>query len=164
MFLLICQPLVLAEEEGGINNESLIKYAENSIASRSIASDIFDYHLKKEYAYVYRIWAFLNATGYKDLADEVLKDTKLHKIVDLDLFYKHNKKYKYNVSETKMFASVMTTLDSMVSGYKIGMLEILIIIFNKHKDVADNYKDVALKMYEKYLEDKKKSEDKKATN
>ncbi len=48
---------------------------------------------------------------------------------------------------------------SLMTGYRLGMINILSVVFATHNNVAGDYKAVALEMYEDYLEDKRKAKD-----
>ncbi len=155
-FLLLCPFLTLAEEKGGIINKSIIINAKDLKASVDIAHDMFVYDVKEKYKNTLRLWSLLYATGHKNLAEEVIKDVNPNGILELDLFYKHNKKYKYNASDYDMSILTCTILNGIIRGYKAGMIESLSIVLKTHKDVADSYKDTAPKMYAEYLENKGK--------
>ena len=157
MFLLLCPSLILAEEE-----TSFIANEDDIITSESIAMDMFYYDIYEEYGLALRLWSFLAATGYDSLAEEVSKDVK--NVFDdsffSNLFYKHNKKYKYSTNDEEMVLLSVLSLNNIVKGYRLGILDSLKMTFDANKDAADLVKDVAPRLYEKYLEDKKKPKDK----
>ncbi len=156
MFLLLCPSLIFAEKETSfIRNEDVI------ITSESIAMDMFHYDLYKNHGLTLRLWSFLTATGHDDLAEEVSKEVK--NVFDdgfSDLFYKHNEKYKYSTSDEEMLSLSVLALNNIVKGYRLGTLDSFRLIFEADKDSADLVKDVAPRLYEKYLEDKKNAKDK----
>ncbi|MHC4270303.1 MAG: hypothetical protein ACYSTS_17840 [Planctomycetota bacterium] len=158
MFLLLCPSFVLAEEKGDNYDEGIIKRAENMIALRSIATDIFAYEIRERYEEAYRLWALLEETGYKDFAQEVLNDVRLDKIFEYDWFYKHNKKYKYNIDDRTMLELMFPILDGMIAGYRMGIITTLSVIFAQDEDLAERYKNSVPEQSKKYLEDKKKAE------
>ena len=156
IFLLLCPPLVLAEAE-----TSFIQNEDDTITSESIAMDMFYYDLYKKYGEALRLWSFLAATGHNNLAEEVSNDVK--NVFDdrffSDLFYKHNEKYKYSTSDEEMRLLSVLALNNIVKGYRLGTLDSLRMVFEANKDAADLVKDVAPRLYEEYLEEKKKTEE-----
>jgi hypothetical protein len=54
---------------------------------------------------------------------------------------------------------VNSNMASLMTGYRLGMINILSVVFTTHNNVAGDYKAVALEMYEDYLEDKRKAKD-----
>ena len=52
------------------------------------------------------------------------------------------------------------SLNNIVKGYRLGVLDSLKMTFDANKDAADLVKDIAPGLYEKYLEDKKKANNK----
>ncbi len=154
MFLLLCPSLIFAEEETSFSqNEDDIMTAE------SIAMDMFYYDIYDEYGLALRLGSFLAATGYNNLAEEVSKDVK--NVFDdsffSNLFYKHNEKYKYSTNDEEMVLLSALALNNIVKGYRLGILDSLKMTFDANKDAADLVKDVAPRLYKKYLEDKKKA-------
>ena len=157
IFLLLCPWLILAEEE-----TSFIQNDDDIITSEFIAMDMFHYDVYKKYGEALRLWAFLAATGHNNLAEEVSKEAK-HVFDNRffpDLFYKHNKKYKYSTSDEEMLLLSEIALNNVVKGYRLGTLDSLRMIFDANKDAADLVKDVAPRLYEEYLEKKKNAKDK----
>ena len=155
MFLLLCPLLILAEEE-----TSFVQNEDDIITSESIAMDMFSYDIYKKYGEALRLWAFLTATGHNNLAEEVSKEAK-HVFDDSsfpDLFYKHNKKYKYSTSDEEMLVLSDIALKNIVKGYRLGTLDSLRMIFDANKDAADLVKDGAPRLYKEYLEKKKRAD------
>ena len=157
MFLLLCPSLVLAEEE-----ESFLQNENDIMASESIAMDMFYYDVYEEYGLALRLCSFLAATGHDNLAEEVSEDVKnvLDNSFLSNLFYKHNKKYKYYTNDEEMVLLSILSLNNILNGYRLGILDSLKMTFDANKDAADLVKDVAPGLYEKYLEDKKKASNK----
>ncbi len=156
VFFLLCTFLTLEEVQGGIGDDTMIKKAEDIKASVDIAHDMFVYGVRGKYENTLRLWSLLYLAGYKDFAEEVIRDVNPNGILELDLFYKHNEKYKYNASDYDMSILSCTILNGMIRGYKAGMIESLNAVLKTHKDVADSYKDTTPKMYTEYLEKKRK--------
>ena len=157
IFLLLCPSLVLAEEE-----ESFLQNENDIMASESIAMDMFYYDIYEEYGLALRLCSFLAATGHDNLAEEVSEDVKnvLDNSFFTNLFYKHNKKYKYYTNDEEMVLLSVLSLNNILKGYRLGILDSLKMTFDANKDAADLVKDVAPRLYEKYLEDKKKANNK----
>jgi len=157
MFLLLCPSLILAKEE-----TSFLQQENDIMASESIAMDMFYYDIYDEYGLALRLCSFLTATGHDSLAKEVSKDIKnvFDESFFSDLFYKHNKKYNYSTNDEEMALLSVLVLNNIVKGYRLGILDSLKMTFDANKDAADLVKDVAPRLYEKYIEDKKKVSDK----
>ena len=76
-------------------------------------------------------------------------------------FLKHYKKYKYNASDDDMALWTFAVLDGFKIGYHLGMHEALCQIFEGNKELADDYRNFAPRLYKQYLEDwKKQTKDK----
>ncbi len=155
MFLLLFPSLVLAEEKSVASDEEV-----NHKVSRNIANKIFLNEFWRKYKHFYIVEALLWAAGHENFADEVSKDEPPDDYVDLELFLKYSKNYKYTASDSDMFLSVFVILDGMERGYKMGMHDVLDLIVNTQKEVAYGWKVWAPQLYEEYLEAKKKAKDK----
>ncbi len=59
-----------------------------------------------------------------------------------------------------MLSLSVLALNNIVKGYRLGTLDSFRMIFEADKDSADLVKDVAPRLYDKYLEDKKNAKDK----
>ena len=178
MFLLICPSLILAEEKGkslevqpktleeaiarfgGVITETRYKKAENLVAASSIANSIFN-DIMEEYQVTLVIGAVLHATEYNALAEELLKEINIKKILlDLDYVHKYSKEYKYTADDTLLLTDIYVILSEIKGSYIQGMAEGMASIFHVHKDLAKEYKDTAPQLYEMYLDNKKKAEEK----
>jgi len=158
MLLLLNSSLISADEKGGITDEQpLTKMEEDRLASLKIAGDMFVFDVLEKYAFAYSVEAFLHATGHHDLASKVLEDiTKGNEFFAFDTFLKHYKKYKYNASDDEMALWTFAVLDGFKIGYHLGMHEALCQVFEGNKELADDYKNFAPRLYKQYLEDWKK--------
>jgi hypothetical protein len=163
VFLLLCPSLILAEEEGIISDGDKIKA--NYEASINIANEIFLYKFVGleggggNYGKTVRMYALLFVTGYKNLAEKVLEEEKLDNYYSLDVFDEYKEKYKYYGKDSEFASMVNSNMASLMTGYRLGMINILSVVFTTHNNVAGDYKAVALEMYEDYLEDKRKAKD-----
>ncbi len=162
VFLLLCPSLVLAEEDCSISDSEKIKA--NYEASISIANEIFFYQFMDiegdggNYGKTVRMYALLFASGYKNLAEKVLEEEKLDNY-SLDMFDEYKEKYKYYGKNSEFFSMVNSNMASLLTGYRLGMINIISVVFATHQNVAGDYKAVALGMYEDYLEDKRKAKE-----
>jgi len=165
MFLLLCPSLVLAEEEGIISDDDKIKA--NYEASINIANEIFLYKFmgleggEGNYGKSVRMYALLFVTGYKNLAEKVLDEEKLDNYYSLDVLDEYKEKYKYYGKDSEFVSMVNSNIAGLMTGYRLGMINILSVVFATHTGVAGDYKAVALGMYEDYLEDKRKAKEEK---
>ncbi len=150
MFLLLCASLTLAEEKVDISDEARLSYKDVNTSMR-IAYDIFVEDVRKKHVHAFCTGSILLSIGNKELAEKVLVDVKTNDIVDFDLFSKHSKLYNYIVSDSEMFKMVVAAVDNMMNFYKAGMVDILMITFNRHKDIEGSYKKDAEKLYREYL-------------
>ncbi len=150
MFLLLCASLTLAEEKVDISDEARLSYKDVNTSMR-IAYDIFVEDVRKKHVHAFCTGSILLSIGNKELAEKVLVDVKTNDIVDFDLFSKHSKLYNYIVSDSEMFKMVVAAVDNMMNLYKAGMVDILMITFNRHKDIEGSYKKDAEKLYREYL-------------
>ncbi|MBS1258229.1 MAG: hypothetical protein MAG551_01282 [Candidatus Scalindua arabica] len=164
VFLLLCPSLVLAEEEGSISDGDKIKA--NYEASINIANEIFLYQFMDtegdggNYGKTVRMYALLFVTGYKNLAEKVLEEEKLDSYsLDVFDFDKYKEKYKYYGKDSEFFSMVNSNMASLLTGYRLGMINMLSVVFATHTNVAGDYKVVALEMYEDYLEDKRQAKE-----
>ena len=168
VFLLLCPSLVLAEEKGSISEDDKIK--SNYEASISIANEIFLYEFMDlegggaNYGKTVRMYALLFVSGYKNLAEKVLEEEKLDNYYSLDVFDEYKEKYKYYGKDSEFASVVNSNMASLMTGYRLGMINILSVVFATHNDVADDYRAVALEMYEDYLEDKSKVKEEESEN
>ncbi len=150
MFLLLCASLTLAEENVDTSDETRLSYEDVNTSMR-IAYDIFVEDVRKKHVHAFCTGSILLSIGNKELAEKVLVDVKTNDIVDFDLFSKHSKLYNYIVSDSEMFKMVVAAVDNMMNLYKAGMVDILMITFNRHKDIEGSYKKDAEKLYREYL-------------
>lgn len=120
----------------------------------NIGKDMF-MDVYEEYGYQYRLFSIFNAFGYENLAKEVLKDTPVL-AVQVDLFHKHEKKYKYDIAPEEMFTISVQILEGLISGYTIGY-KYALKMWVVEKDMGLT-SDIVPKMYEEYLEGKKRKQ------
>ncbi len=153
LVLLLSPSMALAEEQQPPSfSDEERKDLDNVNAFYNIGYDMFQ-DVYREYGHNYRLSSFFRALGYENLAKEVLKDVpNLHGDFGLDLFYKHEDKYKYHSGTAEMFFPSVQILNSMVDGYQLGYTEATERY--KGKDLS-SIADIVPKMYEEYLEIKK---------
>ncbi len=156
LVLLLIPSMVSAEEQQypPLIDEEL-KILDNANASYQIGQDMFR-DVWKEYGVNYDMAAFFMAFGYKNLSEEVLKDVPSFTTdYGFALFYKHENKYKYHSSTIEMAFLSIKVLTGFTAGYEIGHSgAVLKYVKYAEKDIADTIP----KMYEEYLEDKKKKQ------
>ena len=157
LVLLLIPSMVLAEEQqytplSDEDHERIGKNTDDYNVAYEIGLDIFKDVYKKD-GVNHRLSAILRAYGYKNLSGKVLEDlSDFGSDYYIDLFYKHNAKHKYHIGNEEMFFLSILCLEGILHGYRLGFLEVL----SQFPEI--NMADIAPKMYEKYLEDKKKEQ------
>ena len=111
MFVLLCSSLVSAEEE-----PRLFKDANNFNVATAITLDMYEDFYDKNWRAL-RMFSYLYATGYIKRATEVSNDIKekMRSFIR-NSFSKHNKKYKYSMSDELMLESVDNAFDKYIAG------------------------------------------------
>lgn len=156
VLLLLCPSLVLAEKKDTFNISIEKINQETMDTVNNISSKVFSEVVNVKHGEALRVWAILFATGYDNLANEIMENINLFDGIDIDLFDKYSKEYQINLMDSSIYKLVVLDLVSFIGGYKVGMIEVLKTVFKINKDVANLYKEMAPQLYEDYLEEKKK--------
>ena len=157
LVLLLSSSMALAEEQQPPSySDKERKDLDNINASYNIGCDMF-WDVYKEYGFNYRLSAIFKAFGYKNLAEEVLKDVP--SLNDsLTVFYKYENKYKHHLGTVERYLSSVQVLKGVVVGYSIGFEEALKLF------AREDLVEAVPGMYEDYLEAKNEKQLKRKDN